>query len=49
MKQAYKLPKDKAPNLSELEKWLNEEFLAEVNLLFEGMYRNHLKSINQSL
>lgn len=49
MKQAYKLPKDKAPGLEAVQKWLSEEFLKEVHSIFESMYRNHLGSIKGNL
>ena len=49
MKQAYKLPKDKAPNLESVHKWLNETFLTRVHQIFEQMYTTHLESIKTGL
>lgn len=49
MKQAYKLPKDKAKNLDAVQKWLNEDFLAGVHRIFEEMYTIHIKSIREQV
>ncbi len=49
MKQAYKLPKDKAPNIDAVQKWLNSGFLEETHRIFELMYTNHISSIREQL
>lgn len=49
MKQAYKLPKDKAENIAAVQKWLSDDFLKQVHRIFEEMYQNHLKSIKSNL
>ncbi len=49
MKQAYKLPKDKAENLEAVQKWLNHDFLQRAHVIFEDMYKNHMISIKENL
>ena len=49
MKQAYKLPKDKAENIAAVEKWLNDDFLKHLHRIFEEMYQNHINSIKENL
>lgn len=49
MKQCYKLPKERAENLEKIQSWLDDEFLEEVYLHFEAMYKTHKGSIDRNL
>ncbi len=49
MKQCYKLPKSKAENLGDIQKWLDDSLLEEVNSHFEKMYLSHKGSIDRNL
>jgi hypothetical protein len=49
MKQCYKLPKERASNIGDIQKWLDEDFLQRAHSIFENMYINHKDSINRNL
>lgn len=49
MKQCYKLHKESTDGMEGIRKWLSEDFLKEVQRLFEEMYKNHQASIKTNL
>ncbi len=49
MKQCYKLHKDTTDGLEGIRKWLSDDFLKEVQRIFEVMYKNHQASIQKNL
>jgi len=47
MKQCYKLHKESTDGLEGIKKWLDAEFLQQVQKTFETMYGNHSAAIKR--
>lgn len=48
MKQCYKLHKETTDGMHGIRQWLSEDFLKEVQRIFEDMYRQHTAALERN-